>query len=88
MMPIAKEYEEKLKLNMEKGKIDWEQRRYEIAKETLAAYIMQPIVEGYEPYPKIEVLSEWAVEAADRLIWLLKNTKIENYEQPDICKGN
>lgn len=48
-------------------KIDWEQRRYEIAKDALAALLSNPTIEGvYASYSKV------AVDCADALIEELK----------------
>ena len=47
--------------------IDWEQRRYEIAKDALAALFSNPTIGGvYASYPK------FAVDYADALIEELK----------------
>lgn len=52
--------------------IDWEQRRYEIAKTALHGNLTCPIIDGVDPNPSIESLAKWAVKIADALITELK----------------
>lgn len=52
--------------------IDWEQRRYEIAKTVIHAQITGPIIPGVDPNPSIPNLAKWAVNIADALISELK----------------
>lgn len=52
--------------------IDWEQRRYEIAKDVMCANICSPIIPGIDPNPSLEDLSRHACVAADTLIATLK----------------
>lgn len=52
--------------------IDWEQRRYEIAKDVMCAHICSPIIPGIDPNPSLEELSRHACAAADTLIATLK----------------
>ena len=51
--------------------IDWEQRRYEIAKDVLCAFL-QKYNNGYK------MTAENAVDCADALIEELKKTSLEN----------
>lgn len=53
-------------------KIDWEERRYEIAKTVVHAQITGPIIPGIDPNPSIPDLAKWAVNIADALIAELK----------------
>lgn len=57
------------KLNKE---IDWEERRYEIAKTAIHAQISGPIIPGIDPNPSIPDLAKWAINIADALIAELK----------------
>ena len=52
--------------------IDWEQRRYEIAKEALNGLIAAPVVEGVDPIPPMATIARDAVKIADCLIEELK----------------
>ena len=52
--------------------IDWEERRYEIAKTAIHAQITGPIIPGVDPNPSIPNLAKWAVNIADALISELK----------------
>lgn len=52
--------------------INWEQRRYEIAKTVIHGHLTAPIVEGIDPNPSIENLAKWSVKIADALIAELK----------------
>lgn len=52
--------------------IDWEQRRYEIAKTVICAQITAPIIPGVDPNPSISDLAERSVLIADALIAELK----------------
>lgn len=36
---------------------DWEQRRYEIAKDIVAGQLASPIIEGVDPNPSMQVES-------------------------------
>lgn len=53
-------------------KIDWEQRRYEIAKTAIHARMAGPIIPGVGPNPSVPELTKWAVYIADALITELK----------------
>ena len=52
--------------------IDWEQRRYEIAKAALIGDLASPVVEGIDPNPSIENTCKLAVMFANALIKELK----------------
>lgn len=61
---------------MEKNfRIDWEQRRYEIAKAAMVGQLASPIVEGIDPNPSIREVCVWSVKFADVLIDELKKSK-------------
>ena len=53
-------------------RIDWEQRRYEIAKAAMVGRLASPIVEGIDPNPSMQDVSIWSVKFADALIEELK----------------
>lgn len=55
-----------------KNDIDWEQRRYEIAKEVTNGLLAAPVIEGVNPNPPFIEIAEKAVEIADCLIKVLK----------------
>lgn len=52
--------------------IDWEQRRYEIAKTVIHAQISAPIIPGVDPNPSITDLAKRSVMIADALVAELK----------------
>lgn len=52
--------------------IDWEQRRYEIAKAAMVGELASPVVEGIDPNPSITDVAKWSVMLADALINELK----------------
>lgn len=52
--------------------IDWEQRRYEIAKTVVHGQLTGPIIDGVDPNPSITDLAKLAVKIADALISELK----------------
>lgn len=52
--------------------IDWEERRYEIAKEAVNGLIAAPVVEGVDPNPPMATIARDAVKIADYLIKELK----------------
>lgn len=52
--------------------IDWEQRRYEIAKTVVHGQLTGPIIDGVDPNPSITDLAKLAVKIADALIAELK----------------
>lgn len=53
-------------------RIDWEQRRYELAKAAMQGILCAPIVEGVDPNPTPWELARAAVKNADALIKELK----------------
>lgn len=55
--------------------IDWEQRRYEIAKEAVNGLLAAPVVEGIDPNPPMDDIARNAVKIADYLIEELKKEK-------------
>lgn len=57
--------------------IDWEQRRYEIAKAAMVGQLASPIVEGIDPNPSIQDVCKLSVMFADALINELKKHNIE-----------
>lgn len=52
--------------------IDWEQRRYEIAKTVIHAQISAPIIPGVDPNQNITDLAKRSVMIADALVAELK----------------
>lgn len=52
--------------------IDWEQRRYEIAKAAMVGRLASPVVEGIDPNPSMQDVCIWSVKFADALINELK----------------
>lgn len=56
-------------------RIDWEQRRYEIAKAAMQGILCAPIVEGVDPNPTPWELARVAVRNADALIKELKKVE-------------
>lgn len=54
------------------NEIDWEQRRYEIAKVAMAGNLAAPVVDGIDPNPSIQSLARHSVMLADALIEELK----------------
>lgn len=61
-----------LEKNSDFNSIDWEQRRYEIAKAAMQGILCAPIVEGVDPNPTPWELARVAVRNADALIKELK----------------
>ena len=59
-------------LNLGNSAIDWEQRRYEIAKAAMQGILCAPIIEGVDPNPTPCELAIAAVRNADALIKELK----------------
>ena len=53
--------------------IDWEQRRYEIAKDALAGIISEESIPGVDPFHYIDKDVSRAIEYADELIKHLKS---------------
>lgn len=54
--------------------IDWEERRYEIAKAAMVGQLAAPIVEGMDPNPSMAAVCKWSVMFADTLIEELKKS--------------
>lgn len=52
--------------------IDWEQRRYEIAKAAMVGLLAAPVIEGIDP--SLTSVSKWAVAYADALTDELKKS--------------
>ena len=48
--------------------IDWEQRRYEIAKEAMNGLLSAPVVAGVNPNPSYKDIATFSVRLADALI--------------------
>ena len=55
--------------------IDWEQRRYEIAKEAMNGLLSAPVVDGVDPNPSYKDIATFSVRLADALIKELKGDK-------------
>ena len=52
--------------------IDWEQRRYEIAREAMNGILSAPAVDGVNPNPSFKDIATFSVRLADALIKELK----------------
>lgn len=52
----------------ESKSIDWEQRRYEIAKAAMVGELTAPLIDGIDPNPSAETIAMCAVRLADVLI--------------------
>ena len=52
--------------------IDWEQRRYDLAKNAMNSILTAPVVEGVNPNPSDEDVAIYSVTLADALIRKLK----------------
>ena len=52
--------------------IDWEQRRYEIAKAAMVGVLAMPIIDGVNPNPTMDDVCELSVKFADALIEEIK----------------
>lgn len=61
---------------METEPIDWEQRRYEIAKAAMVGVLAMPTIEGVNPNPTMDDVCKLSVKFADALIEELKKTSI------------
>lgn len=57
---------------METKHIDWEQRRYEIAKAVIVGRLASPVIDGVDPNPSMQDVCKWSVMFADALIKELK----------------
>lgn len=58
-----------------KPKIDWEKRRYEIAKEAMNGFLSAPVVNGVNLNPSFKDIATFSVRLADALIKELKGGK-------------
>lgn len=74
--PIELGFDEVEILQETTSDIDWEQRRYEIAKTVVHGQLTGPIIDGVDPNPSIPDLAKWAVKIADAVIDELKNNKM------------
>lgn len=52
--------------------IDWEHRRYDLAKNAMNSILTAPVVEGVNPNPSAEDVAIYSVTLADALIRKLK----------------
>lgn len=52
--------------------IDWEQRRYELAKDAMNGILSAPVVDGVNPNPSYKDIATFSVRLADALIKELK----------------
>ena len=52
--------------------VDWEQRRYEIAREAMNGILSAPAVDGVNPNPSFKDIATFSVRLADALIKELK----------------
>mgnify|MGYP000907175561 FL=1 len=55
--------------------IDWEQRRYELAKEAMNGLLSAPVVDGVNPNPNFKDVATFSVGLADAIIEELKGGK-------------
>ena len=62
-------------LEPEENAIDWEQRRYELAKEAMNRILTAPVVAGVNPNPSVEDIAMLSVRLANALIKELKGDK-------------
>ena len=62
----------KSELNFMGSAIDWEQRRYEIAKAAMNGILSAPVVTGVNPNPSYKDIATFSVRLADALIAELK----------------
>lgn len=60
---------------IDEKEIDWEQRRYEIAKDALAGIIAEESVPGTDPFHYIDKDASRAIAYADELIKQLKENE-------------
>ena len=67
----VEEIEERIRKQYESG-INWEQRRYEIAKTVIHGQLTGSIIPGVGPNPSMTDLAKWSVNIADVLIAELK----------------
>ena len=62
----------KSELDFMESTIDWEQRRYEIAKDAMNGILSAPVVAGVNPNPSYKDIATFSVRLADTLIKELK----------------
>ena len=55
--------------------IDWEQRRYEIAKDAMNGILAAPVVAGVNPNPSFKDVATFSIRLADALIKELKGSE-------------
>ena len=55
--------------------IDWEQRRYEIAREAMNGLLPAPVIAGVNPNPSFKDIATFSVRLADAIIEELKGGK-------------
>lgn len=55
--------------------INWEQRRYELAKDAMNGILSAPVVAGVNPNPSYKDIATFSVRLADALIKELKGDK-------------
>ena len=67
-----KESYHKSELDFMGSTIDWEQRRYELAKEAMNGLLSAPVVDGVNPNPSFKDIATFSVRFADALITELK----------------
>ena len=65
----------KSELDFMESPIDWEQRRYEIAKKAMNEILSAPVVAGVNPNPSVEDIATFSVRLANALIKELKGDK-------------
>lgn len=56
----------------QKREIDWEQRRYDIAKNAMNGLLSAPVIAGANPTPSFKDIATFSVRLADALIKELK----------------
>lgn len=56
----------------QKREIDWEQRRYDIAKNAMNGLLSAPVIAGVNPNPSVKDIATLSVRLADALIKELK----------------
>lgn len=62
-------------LDTTESPIDWEQRRYEIAKDAMNGILSAPVVAGVNPNPSFKDIATFSVRLANALIKELKGDK-------------
>lgn len=69
----------KSELDFMGGNIDWEQRRYEFAKEAMNGILSSPVVDGVNPNPSYKDIATFSVRLADALIKELQKTENKSF---------